>query len=98
MSCSLRLVAPCTRCHSSFRNSTTYTPCATISPRYSGNCSQREEKISAGSGLRREFESDIVLGIARRDAALQRVFAAPSTFRCLVSAGRDADLTALSAG
>src|SRR5688572_6099734 len=42
---------------SSLANRNTYTPCATISPRYSGNCSQREEKISAGSGLRRAVRS-----------------------------------------
>src|SRR5690606_25436514 len=52
ISCSLSSVAPCTRCHSSFMKSTTYTPWARIRPRYSGSCSQREEKISVDSGLR----------------------------------------------
>src|ERR1700674_5598526 len=40
-----------TRCQTSFRNNTTYTPCATIRPRYNGTWSQRLMKMTAGSGF-----------------------------------------------
>src|SRR5690606_27547764 len=52
MSCSLRVTASWIRCHSSLANRNTYTAWARIRPRYSGSCSQREEKIRADSGLR----------------------------------------------
>src|SRR5690606_26078332 len=51
MSCSLRVTASCIRCHSSLANRNTYTAWAKIRPRYSGSCSQREEKISPASGV-----------------------------------------------
>src|SRR5690606_26867340 len=50
MPCSVSVLASSTRCLSSFRNRNTYTHWATIRPRYSGSCSQREAKIREGSG------------------------------------------------
>src|SRR5688572_25755112 len=58
--CSVHSVACIIRCHSSLTNSTTYTPCAAIRPRYSGSCSQRELKISAGSGFRRGGRTSVM--------------------------------------
>src|SRR3546814_1134149 len=51
--CSPRFTASWIRCHSSLRNRNTYTPWATIRPRYNGTCNQRDQKIRVGSGASR---------------------------------------------